>query len=159
TAGTSDRPANALSKYLGLAWRNHRREAIPLLKRIAPHLHAIELAQTFDDILERMTESDGAALVAELALHTNDGAQERQWCEILARRLASDWNPARNNSNVCRLIQESLDDPDIRIQGIDMARATGDVRYRPALDKLAADVKQSDDVRVAAIEALGLFPG
>ena len=35
-AGTPDLPATALSKYLGLAWRLHRREVLPLLERIFP---------------------------------------------------------------------------------------------------------------------------
>ena len=32
--GTPDLPASAVSKYLGLAWRLHRREVLPVLERI-----------------------------------------------------------------------------------------------------------------------------
>ena len=32
-AGTPDRPASPISKYLGLAWRVHRREVLPLVER------------------------------------------------------------------------------------------------------------------------------
>src|SRR5262249_18055497 len=37
-AGTPDLPASALSKSLGLAWRLHCPEALPLLERIGPSL-------------------------------------------------------------------------------------------------------------------------
>ncbi len=38
--GSPDLPATALSKYLGLAWRLHTREVLPLLERILPSLRA-----------------------------------------------------------------------------------------------------------------------
>ena len=34
--GTPDLPVNAVSKNLGLAWRIHRREVLPLIERICP---------------------------------------------------------------------------------------------------------------------------
>ena len=63
--GTPDLPATALSKYLGLAWRLHCREALPLLERISPYLRTPELQQAGDDILERMKDPATAEVVAE----------------------------------------------------------------------------------------------
>ena len=62
--GTPDLPASAVSKYLGLAWRIHRREVLPVLERIGPKLRAPELQQAADDVLERMNEPETADLVA-----------------------------------------------------------------------------------------------
>ena len=36
--GAPDRPVSPVSKYLGLAWRIHRREVLPLFERILPDL-------------------------------------------------------------------------------------------------------------------------
>ena len=62
--GTPDLPASAVSKYLGLAWRIHRREVMPVLERMIPYLKAPELQQAADDILERMNEPETAEFVA-----------------------------------------------------------------------------------------------
>ncbi len=39
-AGTPDRAVSPVSKYLGLAWRIHRREVLPLIERILPGLRS-----------------------------------------------------------------------------------------------------------------------
>ncbi len=92
-AGTPGQRATALSKYLGLAWRIHRHETVPLLKRFAPHLRATELQQAIDDVLECMTDPETATLVAELASHSHDPIQKQEWYGLLSRRLAADWKP------------------------------------------------------------------
>jgi len=158
-AGAVDQPATALSKYLGLAWRIHRREAIPLLKRIAPHLGAVELQQAFDDVIGRMTDAATAALVAELASQTHDAVQKREWCAMLARRLATDWKSARGEPSLTQLIESALADPANRLQGIEMAVAIGDARYRATLETLAGDPSAAEEARVGAIEALGIYSG
>ena len=58
--GTPDLPANAVTKYLGLAWRIHRREVLPVLQRVMPYLRSPDLQQAADDILERMSEPETA---------------------------------------------------------------------------------------------------
>ena len=71
-------PRVPLSKYLGLAWRIHRREVLPVLERVIPYLRAPELQQAADDILERMNEPETAELVAEMAMKTSrPGASAR----------------------------------------------------------------------------------
>jgi putative membrane-bound dehydrogenase-like protein len=155
SAGTPDQRATGLSKYLGLAWRLHRREAIPLLKRVAPHLRAMELQQAIDDVLERMTEPETAGLVAELALQARDPSQKQLWCAMLARRLAAGWRRSRNDPSVERLIERALDDADTRMKGIELAVATGEGRYRAKIEALAGDVKLPEDARAAAVEAIG----
>jgi len=156
-AGTPDQPATALSKYLGLAWRIHRREAFPLLKRVVPHLRAMELQQAFDDVLQQMNHAETAALLAEAALQTHDPIQQRQWCITLARRLPTDWKSARNDPTVRQLIEKALADAETRVQGVAMAAATGDARYRAQLEGLAAAPNVSEEARIAAVEALGSF--
>ena len=59
--GAPDQPTSALSKYLGLAWRVHSNEVIPLLEKVVHHLKAPELQQAADDIL-RQLKSPGAAI-------------------------------------------------------------------------------------------------
>ena len=102
-AGTPDLPANAVSKYLGLAWRIHRREVLPVLERITPYLRAPELQQAADDILERMSEPETAELVAELATKTSDPVHPRELFALLARRLAGGWNSARDRPKVLQV--------------------------------------------------------
>ena len=38
--GAPERAASSISKYLGLAWRIHRREVLPLIERISARLAA-----------------------------------------------------------------------------------------------------------------------
>ncbi len=80
--GTPDLPVNALSKYLGLAWRVHKRAVLPVLERIAPHLRSPELQQAVDDILERMSEPETAELVADMAAQTPDPVHRRELLTI-----------------------------------------------------------------------------
>jgi len=155
--GTPDPPATAVSKYLGLAWRIHRREVLPMLERIVPHLRATLLQQATDDILERIDEPETADLVADMALKTSDPVHQRELCALLARRLAGPWNAAHKGPKVLEVIEHALDDPETRQQGIALAAATRDGRYRGILEGFAEDAKVPDDVRVAAVEAIGLF--
>jgi putative membrane-bound dehydrogenase-like protein len=154
-AGTPDSTATPLSKYLGLAWRLHRAEVVPLLTRAMPHLKSPELQQALNDILERMNEPQTAALVAQLALQTADLFQSRELCSLLARRLAADWNSARDEPSVRMLSDRLLSDPERRLDGIALAAGTRDVRYRDLLEVLAQNGSVPEEVRVAAVEALG----
>ena len=121
--GTPDLPANAVSKYLGLAWRLHRREVLPVLERIAPHLRAPELQQAADDILERMNEPETAELVADMARRTTDPVHQRELFALLARRLAGEWNAAHDRPKVLQVIEQAA--PESRD-----ARSRGS-RWRP----------------------------
>ena len=47
--------------------------------------------------------------------------------------------------------------PRLRQQGIALAAATKDGRYRASLEALAEDAKMPEEVRVAAVEGLGSF--
>jgi putative membrane-bound dehydrogenase-like protein len=153
--GAADPPASAISKYLGLAWRVHRREVLPELEQIGPKLKAPELQEAADDVLERMNEPETAELVASIALATRDQAHQRELLAILARRLAGEWKPAHTRPKVQELIERALADPSLRAQGIAVAAATGDARYRASFESVAEDAKLPEDVRVAAVEALG----
>ncbi len=155
--GTPDLPASALSKSLGLAWRLHRREVLPMLERVAPYLKTPELQQALDDILERMREPETAELVAGLAMSSKDPAARRALSTILARQLATAWKVAHDRPRVVQLITQSLNDPEARLEGIALASATGEGRYRTTLEGFAQDAKLPEETRVAAIDAVGLF--
>ncbi len=156
-AGTPDQPANALSKYLGLAWRLHRREVLPMLERMMPRLRAPELQQAADDILERMNEPETAELVGKIALETTDPGRQRELLSLLARRLAAGWNAAHTLPNVIKLIDQAIKRPETRLQGIALAAATRDGRYRGTLEGLAEDAQAPEDVRIAAVDAIGWY--
>ena len=156
--GTPDLPASAVSKYLGLAWRIHRREALRVLERVTPYLRAPELQQAADDILERMFEPETADLVAELAIKTSDAVHQRELFALLARRLAGGWNPARDRPRVLQVIRSaSLANPDTRPAGDRAGGRSRDGRYRGTLEGFAQDAKEPEEVRVAAVEAIGSF--
>jgi putative membrane-bound dehydrogenase-like protein len=155
--GTPDPPVNALSKSLGLAWRVHKRAVLPVLERIAPHLRSPELQQAVDDILERMSEPETAELVADMAARTPDPVHRRELLTMLAERLSGDWNSAHTKPKVSQVIERALQDPEGQQQGIALAAATRDGRYRATLESLAEDAKAPEEVRVAAVEALGSF--
>ena len=94
-------------------------------------------------------------VVAETALKANDPARRYALMATLGRRLPNAWKDARGNSAVIGLIETSLADPSARIPGIALALASYDARYGPALMGFAADAGQAEDVRVAAVEAVG----
>jgi putative membrane-bound dehydrogenase-like protein len=156
-AGTPDLPATALSKYLGLAWRLHRREVLPLIERLAPQLRTPELQQAGDDILERMKEPETAELVASLAMASRDPAARRTLITLLARRLEGPWKVAHDRARVVQLTGQALNDPETRLQGIALAAASAEDRYRPALEGFARDARLPEETRVAAIDAVGLY--
>ena len=158
-AGTPSRPVSPISKNLGLAWRIHRREVLPLIERILPRLHAVELQQAADDILEQMKDPETADVVANMAIKANDPVHRRGMLAMLARRLGSEWNAASTRPQVVQIIEQTLADPGMRRQGIALATATRDGRYRETFKNLAEDAKAPEEVRVAAVEGLGSLKG
>jgi putative membrane-bound dehydrogenase-like protein len=153
--GTPDLPATALSKYLGLAWRLHCREALPLLERIAPYLQTPELQQAGDDVLDRTNDPAAAEVVVSLASRVNEPLRRNGLYAMLARRLDGDWGEARNRPRMTQLISDALNNPESRVQGIALAAATRDGRYRGILEGFATDTKAPVEARVAAVEAVG----
>ncbi len=154
-AGTPDRPSTALSKLIGLAWRVHRPEVIPALRRVIPGIAAPELQQAIDDALTRIDDKATATVMADLALTTPDPGRRATLSAAIARKLGGSWRDARTDAKVIDLIQSSLADPATRVAGIDLAVASYDARYGPTLMKFAQDESQTEAVRVAATEAVG----
>ncbi|MHB1557280.1 MAG: PVC-type heme-binding CxxCH protein [Isosphaeraceae bacterium] len=153
--GTPDEPASALSKSLGLGWRLHRRESLALLERVFPSLRTAELQQAADDILEGMHDLAVAEVVANLTRRIDDPLRRNNLYAMLAERLSGEWGEARNRPWMIRLIGDALARPDSRVQGIAMAAATKDARYRGSLEGYARDAKLPIEARVAAVEGLG----
>lgn len=153
--GTADRPATPLAKLIGLAWRLHRPEVLPTLQRIIPGLAAPELQQALDDTLARVDDKAAADLAAELASTTPDASRRAGLIATIARKLGGPWREAKGDAPVVGLIESSLAGRATRAQGIALAVAAYDARYGPALLKLAQDEAEAEEVRVAAVEAVG----
>ncbi len=156
--GTPDRAVSAVSKSLGLAWRIHRHEVLPLIERILPGLQAVELQQAADDILERMSDPQTADLIARMAMRTSEPVHQRVLLSLLARRLGGDWNSVSHHPEIVKVIEGTLADPETRRAGIALAAATRDQRYQKNLKTLAEDIKTNEETRIAAVEGLGSFP-
>ena len=154
-SGTADAPSSPVAKTLGMAWRLHRPEALPLLARILPGLAAGDLQQAADDVLTQFNDKEAALLVADLALKAVDPGRRQALMKTLGRKLGTAWLAARTEAPVIRLIEDSLADPTWRLAGISLAADGADGRYGPALMAFARDPKANEDVRVAAIEAIG----
>ena len=90
-----------ISKYLGLAWRIHRREVLPLVERLLPDLKAVDLQQAADDVLERMSDPQTADLVARMTMGPIDPAHQRTLLALLARRLGGDWQQRKRSTAGC----------------------------------------------------------
>ena len=74
---------------------------------------------------------------------------------MLAPRLGGEWNPPAEPA-VSRSSRRLSRTPRAQLQGIAMAAATRDGRYRATLEKLAQD-QTPEEIRVAAMEAMGSF--
>ena len=155
STGTPDLPANPLSKTLGLAWRIHRPEVLPLLTKIYPRLEAPELQQAGDDVLLQIGDRDAAVLVAEEALRAVDQSRKVAMMGALGRKIGGAWRDARTAGPVVRLIESGLAEPATRLAGIALATASLDARYGPTLMGFARDEKAPDPIRLAAVEAVG----
>ncbi|HEY2158564.1 MAG TPA: PVC-type heme-binding CxxCH protein, partial [Isosphaeraceae bacterium] len=153
--GTPDQPSNALGKTLGLAWRLHRPEALPLIARILPALDAPELKQAAEDVLLQFNDAEAAVVLAGLVSDTDDPARKNGLLSLIARKIGGDWKSARSNPKVIAAIESSLADSSGRLTGIGVAAASGDGRYGAKLIEFAKDAKAREEVRVAAIEAIG----
>ena len=153
--GDTPLPASALSKTLGLAWRVHRPEVLPLLGRIMPQLSTPELQQAADDVIRRTEGPEAVVITAELALRTGDPVRKRQVLATLTRKLEGAGRDSRSHAKVTEAIEGALKEPTTRIEGIQLAAASREARYADVLAGFAADTKAPNDVREAAIEALG----
>jgi putative membrane-bound dehydrogenase-like protein len=149
----SDLPSSALSKTLGLAWRLHRAEVLPVLSRILPKLEAPELQQAADDVLGQMRDPQTAVVLAELASKAEDPARQRQILNTLARKLDSSWRDAQRRGEIVELVESALKDPELRLEGVAVAAATEDPRYASTLRALVAEKAASEELKAAAVEA------
>ena len=156
--GTPDMPASALSKSLGLAWRIHRAEVLPWLAKVTPHLSTPDLQQAADDIIAQVSEPTAAEVLAGWAAKGQDPARRRKALSFLSRKLDGAWQGAKGNRKVVDAIDEALNDPETQLPGIEAAAATGDPRFLKALRDRIGDAKAPEEVRVAAVEALGRIP-
>ena len=154
-SGAREEKASALSKTLGLAWRLHRAEVLPVLSRILPKLEAPELQQAADDVLGQMRDPQTAVVLADLGGKTDDPARKRQILATLARKLDSSWRDAQRRGQVVEATEAALDDPELKLQRSGSAAATEDARYADALIvRPGATTKSSPvEVRAAAIES------
>jgi putative membrane-bound dehydrogenase-like protein len=152
--GAADPPVSALSKTLGLAWRIHQPVVLPLLARLLPKLESPEMQDGLDDVLTQIRDPKAAVIVAGMISQADDPARQRQLLATLARKLGSDWRAARADPQVITATERALNDPELKLQGIEMAAATGDVRYAGRLQESAQDKTTAMELRVAAIEAL-----
>jgi putative membrane-bound dehydrogenase-like protein len=157
--GAPDRPATSLSKSLGLAWRIHRNEVVPLLRKVVHHLTAPELQQAADDVLRQMRSPDAAVLVAEMIDKVKEPVRRRELLAILSRNLEGEWRGAKDNNTVEKVILEALNTPETRSQGIAIVAASRDARYDDVLESIARDEKLPPEVRVASVQALGEIHG
>jgi len=158
-AGTPDQPASALSKYLGLAWRIHGNEVVPLLRKVVHHLTAPELQQAADDILRQLKAPGAAILVAEMIDKVKEPVRKRELLSILGRNLEGQWRGAKDHETVEKVILAALLDPETRSQGIAIVAASRDARYDDVLESVAQDEKLPAEVRVSAVQALGEIHG
>ncbi|HWE40791.1 MAG TPA: c-type cytochrome, partial [Isosphaeraceae bacterium] len=156
-AGTPDLPVSALSKTLGLAWRVHRPEVLPVLSRVLAKLSSPELQQAADDVLAQMRDGRTAVVLAEIAGKAEDPARQRQILATLASKLDSVWGDARRSPEIVTMTEAALKDPELRLEAVAVAAATGDARYAPAVLALARDEKASAELRAAAVEAAARF--
>ncbi len=106
--GTVDAPANALSKTLGLAWRLHRPEVLPLLSRVLPKLKSPEMQQASDDVFAQMRDPETAVVLAGLAMKTDDPSRKRQLLATIGRKLDSAWKPAQHRAEILALVDSAL---------------------------------------------------
>ena len=158
--GTSDRPASPLSKTLGLAWRLHRAESLPLLRRILPKLESPEMKQAGDDVLRQMRDPKTVELVVDMASDARaDAGERRALLDLLARKLDGDWRDARALPKLVEATSQGLADPLTARSAIALAVASGAPSLAGALRTLADSPKADVDLRVVAVEALGRVDG
>jgi putative membrane-bound dehydrogenase-like protein len=158
-AGALPQPVSALSKYLGLAWRIHRNEVVPLLRKVLPHLKAPELQQAADDVLRRTRSPDAAVLLAEMIDAEGEPIRKRELLSILALDVEGEGRGAKNHDTVEKVVLGALSDPQTRSLGIALAAASRDARYDHVLQSIAGNEKLPAEVRVASVQALGEIHG
>ena len=110
-AGTPDRAVSPVSKYLGLAWRIHRREVLPLIERILPGLRAAELQQAADDILERMNDPQTADLVAKIITRTSDPIHRRPCLGSWLAGSEANGTVRAGTPEIVKVIEQTLSGP------------------------------------------------
>src|SRR5206468_4092923 len=103
--GTPDLPSNALGKTLGLAWRLHRPESLPLIGKVLPSLEAPELKAAAEDVLLQFRDKEAAVVLARLIAGADDPSRRGALLAILARKIAGDWKNARGDAQVIAAIE------------------------------------------------------
>lgn len=152
SAGEPSPPATALSKTLGLAWRLPRPEAAPILARVLANAASADLRERALEILASVPDPSVVDRIAAIALDSNEEDRTRLVLGVLTRKIGAEWAAARGNPSVGRLAERALETPALRVAGLRLVAALGDVRYGPALTGLLKDA--DPEVREAAVETI-----
>ena len=127
--GAPELPVSPLSKTLGLAWRLHRYEALPLLTRVLFELDSPPLQQAADDVLGQIRDPNTAVVLAGIAKKADDPSRKRQGkLGMLAPESsgrtgaeAAKQPPHRRRHRV-----GALDDPELKLAALGVVAASGD---------------------------------
>jgi putative heme-binding domain-containing protein len=103
----------------------------------------------------QFNDKAAAVVLADQIRKGGVASRKNQLLSILGRKIGGEWKGARSDARLIEAIESALNDPGLRVQGINVASSSQDGRYGPALMSFAKDEKASEEVRVAAIEALG----
>ncbi len=158
-AGSPEPAATPLSRNLGLAWRIHTADVLPLLTRVVHHLSAPELQQAADDILRQIRSPESARLLAEMVDRARDPGRKRELLTTLGRNLQRQPREVRREQPVDRVVRSALMDPQTRAQAIAIVAAGRDDAHDEHLKAIVMDEKVPVEERVAATEAMGAGHG
>lgn len=152
--GQPSLPSNPLTKTLGLAWRLHRSESLPLLARIQPELQSAEIQQAWDDVMRQMKDAKAAEILAGLAIQSEDAVRTRQIMDLISEKLESDWSSAKNNQDMMRLVRKGLEQTGLMVQAVRLASSTGNSDLIGLTKKLFEQRSTTEAVKIAVLQAL-----
>ncbi len=104
--------------------------------------------------------ADVARTVAQLAAARSEAPElRRSALYFLGKQLFSVWSSERDSPLIREAIAASLDDPDTRMDALELAGMVGSAGLVPQLRRLVMNESIGDDVRAAAVRTLGTAVG
>jgi putative heme-binding domain-containing protein len=146
-------------KVAGLVWELRPPKILPLLeKRLTDSAIPAEQRAKIVDILASSNDKGAGATVLKL-LHGDVPAEVRERAlDNLKQFLPGKWQNLKTNPDFDRTLTALLAKPDTRTTALTLIALAGKTEQTAAVLKVARGATEKDDVRKAAVQALGQLP-
>jgi putative membrane-bound dehydrogenase-like protein len=149
-------PANAASRFIGIAWALQRPEAIPAVRAVLSQNSSTDLMQAAIEALCGISEPDAAGLLLEVFESPHaDLFIRQQILQKIAGQLMTRWPALRDSQVLTQVLQAAWETPELRLDAIQAMAKLGLKKFSSDMRSLVLNQEADVTERAAALKGLG----